>query len=175
MFSRSEERWQRRWEERSRPPVQRVTATASCEVRNYTPAEVWAFVRPAETSVLLNEDVIRAFTVPGTGPGVGEQQCTVSLVDGREAMSVLTVMAVEENHYAEVGNPDEPESGSRYEVQAAEGGTVYSATSWWDVPEGHPRKIYAECEGQLAAHLNKHVRRVKALLESGVLPRPASD
>ena len=62
---------------------------------------VWALVAPAKSSVLLASDTTaRAFTVPGTGPGVGEQHCHIDregqasiievaeLVPGRRAVAV---------------------------------------------------------------------------------------
>ncbi|MGO4494042.1 hypothetical protein AB4Y86_18370, partial [Arthrobacter sp. 2YAF22_2] len=39
--------------------------------------DVWSLIRPAESAVLLS-NAQKAFTVPGTPAGVGEQQCFVS-------------------------------------------------------------------------------------------------
>lgn len=42
------------------------------------PAEVWRFIRPAETTPMITPTARRGFTVPGTPDGIGEQQCFVS-------------------------------------------------------------------------------------------------
>lgn len=39
---------------------------------------VWSLIRPAESAVLLS-DAVKAFTVPGTPSGVGEQQLSVTV------------------------------------------------------------------------------------------------
>lgn len=57
----------------------------------HAPEDVWAVIRPAEASCLL-DDVDRAFTIPGTGGGVGEQQCFI-LSDG--SVSITEVVSEE--------------------------------------------------------------------------------
>lgn len=101
MFRRAEARWQQRWEART-TGTRRLSVVHEIKVRRHTPAQVWAFVRPAESAVLLAEDVVRAFTVPGTGPGVGEQQCFVTVDDGREVHNLVTVVAEDPDRFAEV-------------------------------------------------------------------------
>jgi hypothetical protein len=55
---------------------------------DHDPETVWALIRPAENSVLLL-DTQRAFTVPGTPIGVGEQQCFI----GRDGVvSIIEVI-----------------------------------------------------------------------------------
>ena len=64
----------------------------------HPPAVVWALVAPAEKSVLLlPEQVARAFTVPGTGPGLGEQQAHVDH-DGQA--SIIEIIEFEEGRRA---------------------------------------------------------------------------
>lgn len=58
-----------------------------------SPERVWALVHPAESSLVLAPDeTARAFTVPGTGPGLGEQQCHI---DHDGAASIIEVVELE--------------------------------------------------------------------------------
>lgn len=57
---------------------------------------VWALIRPAESAVLL-ADAQRAFTVPGTPSGVGEQQCFIRR-DG--SVSIIEVIGEESPWWA---------------------------------------------------------------------------
>jgi hypothetical protein len=62
------------------------------------PDVVWALVHPAESSLLLRPDqTARAFTVPGTGSGLGEQQVTIDH-DGQA--SVVEVIEYDEGRRA---------------------------------------------------------------------------
>ncbi len=45
--------------------TRRLSVVHEIEVRRHTPAQVWAFVRPAESAVLLAKDVVRAFARAG--------------------------------------------------------------------------------------------------------------
>lgn len=174
MFRRAEARWQQRWEART-TGAQRLSVVHEIEVRRHTPAQVWAFVRPAESAVLLAEDVVRAFIVPGTGPGVGEQQCFVMVEDGREVHHVVTVVAEEPNRFAEVTGHRQVDYGTRYEVEPSALGALYTTTSWMDVSVEAPRKALQEVQRAMDKHAAKHVQRVKTLLESGLIPVLSSD
>ena len=98
-----EQRWQQRWATRSEPAA--PTADHTRTFRLYEAAklrhsaeDVWELVRPAESSLLLSpETTARAFTVPGTGPGVGEQQMTIDH-DGQA--SLIEVIEVDEGRRA---------------------------------------------------------------------------
>src|SRR3954451_10067934 len=76
MFKRLEQRWERRRGNAAAIP-KRIQVTESVTVGRRSSEEVWAFIRPAESAVIIQEDIVRAFTVPGTGAGVGEQQCFI--------------------------------------------------------------------------------------------------
>src|SRR4051794_35604857 len=107
MFRRLEQRWERR-RRGAAAVVIRITVSESASVLGRSASEVWAFVRPAESAVLTEEDVVRAFTVPGTGPGVGEQQCFIRSVGDREEVHIMTIVALEEGKYAETVNNGVP-------------------------------------------------------------------
>lgn len=122
----------------------------------------------AESSVLISEDVVRAFTVPGTGPGVGEQQCTIVRVNGRDVPSVLTVTAYEEGVYAEtVSHTGDVTIYTRTEVAEHDGGTRLVLTSWLDADPSASAADVATTRQMLARHADNYVARVKVLLESG--------
>ena len=104
------ERWERRWRART-APHQRVAGNVRT-VRVFEaiklkqdPSQVWQLLAPAESSVLLTPDkTSRAFTVPGTGPGVGEQQCHVDH-DGQATIMEVVEFIEERRAVAVVVSP----------------------------------------------------------------------
>ncbi len=131
-------------------------------------------VHSAESALLTDPDTVRAFTVPGTGPGVGEQQCFIRREAGRDVPSLVTVMACQEAVFAETAyaSGDIP-CGSRYEVEPVDVGTRLVLRTWVDVPEGMPVDGPAT-QAALKDGVEAYVGRVKALLEApplaGLLP-----
>jgi hypothetical protein len=161
MFGRMEKRWERRWE----PVVTRLEARASRVIEGRAPAQVWEFIRPAESTVLIDPSVVRAFTVPGTGPGVGEQQCFVTRAGGREVARLVTVLAVEEGAFAEVASGDGLPQGCRFAVEEVDGGTRLMFSSWVQVPQGAPVDVRAT-QAAMNEQAQFYVARVKVLLEA---------
>lgn len=51
-----------------------VFAVESAVIRSASPEGVSRFMRPAELELLTQDGLLRAFTVPGTGPGKGEHR-----------------------------------------------------------------------------------------------------
>lgn len=164
MFKRLEQRWQGRWDGR-------VEGSASIVLPKLTPEQVWAFVRPAESAVLLDPDVVRAFTVPRTGPGVGEQQCFVTRdSSGREATTYIEVVAYQDGVFAEYRGTDQPvESASRVEVEAVDGGTCLTMTTWCVVPRIDPGTA-RKARGELEEQSRRYLARVHAILVAGFVP-----
>lgn len=154
----------------STEPV-RVETRATVVIEGSTPEQVWGFIRPAESAVLIQSDTIRAFTVPGTGPGVGEEQCFVSVVNGQEHIGKIKVTAEQPGGFAEAvtTNSQVPQT-SRWEVEAVEGGTRLTALSVTDLPAGLTPEWLAEHREAAQQGQDSYVRRVKALLESGSVP-----
>lgn len=75
------------------PTIYSVQATEAFEYDAHT---VWSLIRPAENAALLT-DAQRAFTVPGTPAGVGEQQCFI----GRDGTaSIIEVIGEESPKWA---------------------------------------------------------------------------
>ena len=75
-------------------------------VINRDPGFVWGLAWSPSTSVLLDEDVVRAFTVPGTPEGcLGEQQCTVvRQADGTQVATILEVVELDPGRRAVARN-----------------------------------------------------------------------
>ena len=90
-----------------------------------TRQEIWSFIKPAESSVLLDPDVVRGFSAPGA-KGVGEIQVFISVRDGVEQVSAIRVEQEIPNELAvtrTIGDPD-PSARSRDFLQDAGDGTT---------------------------------------------------
>jgi hypothetical protein len=147
----------------------RVTATATIVIERHTPEQVWAFIRPAETAVLMDPTTVRAFSVPGTGPGLGEEQCFVYDVDGSEQITKIRITAEAPADFVEavMTNAEVP-NGSRWEVAADGSGTRLTASMWMDLSAGVQREIIEAKRLAAQRAQEKYVRRVKQLLECGL-------
>jgi hypothetical protein len=78
----------------STPPT--TYSVQATEAFDHDAQTVWSLIRPAESAVLLT-DAQRAFTVPGTPTGVGEQQCFI----GRDGTaSIIEVIGEESPKWA---------------------------------------------------------------------------
>lgn len=59
-------------------PGLRMWSGSATEYIARPPDQVWAFIRPADTAPAIQPQVRRAFRVPGTPDGPGEQQCFIT-------------------------------------------------------------------------------------------------
>ena len=146
-------------------PVLRLwPATASVFIAR-SPDEVWAFIRPAETTPMIQPTVRRGFTVPGTPAGVGEQQCFISDAPlGALEAVIVEVVDEQPGRLAGVRNVTGPPVNQRYEVTHTVGGTqlTYSielSAMRWAAYHVHPKK-------QAAALAETYAAAVKRLVES---------
>ncbi|GGI01594.1 hypothetical protein ACFFGR_17095 [Arthrobacter liuii] len=89
------------------PKLHSLYASASY---NHDAHTVWSLIRPAESATFLS-DAQRAFTVPGTPPGVGEQQCFIRR-DG--SVSVIEVIGEEGPWWATTRPIAQDASNQRY-------------------------------------------------------------
>jgi hypothetical protein len=142
-------------------------ARASRVIEGCTREQVWAFVRPAESLVMIDPTVVRGFTVPGTGPGVGEEQCFIARHNGREVPRVVTVAAEEEPVSAEFTTADTTPQGTRLTLEDVPAGTRLTFASWLQVPEGAAVGVRAT-QAAMDEQAEFYVARVKALLEAGL-------
>jgi hypothetical protein len=93
---------------------------------------VWSLIRPAESAVLLS-DAQRAFTVPGTPVGVGEQQCFI----GRDgSVSILEVIGEESPWCATTRpiSPGEINSRSTYRLEPTSTGCTLTLGTVIELP-----------------------------------------
>lgn len=167
MFGRAEKRLEQRWEKRVQGPrFPPLVASASRVIEGRSREDVWRFVRPAESAVLCLPEVIKAFTVPDTGPGPGEQQVYIAVHDGHEYAILSTVIAVQEALYAEITSyqPGVP-ARSRYDLIDVVGGTRLRLSMWAD-PLPTLAVDRAATEAQMQRQAETYVLNVKAILEA---------
>ncbi|WP_426976340.1 hypothetical protein ACQCSU_16480 [Pseudarthrobacter sp. O4] len=123
---------------------------------------VWSLIRPAESAVLLS-DAQKAFTVPGTPAGVGEQQCFISR-DG--SVSIIEVIGEESPWWATTRPiaPGEMNSRSTYRLEPTPSGCTLTVGTVIEIPANaefadNPDKWW---ETQMRPYLN----RVKEVLSA---------
>ena len=121
---------------------------------------VWSLIRPAESAVLLS-DAHRAFTVPGTPAGVGEQQCFI----GRDgSVSLIEVVGEESPWWATTRtlSPTGPNTRHTYRLEP----TVTGCT----LTVGIVLELQASAEWSPAhkaawqTHTRQYLGRVKEML-----------
>jgi hypothetical protein len=121
---------------------------------------VWSLIRPAESAVMLS-DAQRAFTVPGTPAGVGEQQCFI----GRDgSVSLIEVVGEESPWWATTRtlSPAAPNTRQTYRLEP----TVTGCT----LTVGIVLEIEASAEWSPAhkawwqTHTRQYLDRVKEIL-----------
>lgn len=97
---------------KSPPQVFRAQESESYE---HDVGTVWALIRPAESATLLG-DARRAFTVPGTPTGVGEQQCFIA---GDGSVSIVEVVAEESERWSttRVVTPSEVDIRATFQLE----------------------------------------------------------
>lgn len=123
---------------------------------------VWSLIRPAESAVLLS-DALRAFKVPGTPSGVGEQQCFI----GRDgSVSIIEVIGEEGPWWATTRPiaPSEMNTRSTYRLEPTSFGCTLTVGTVFEVPAntefaGNPDEWW---EAQMRPYLS----RIKEVLSS---------
>lgn len=132
------------------------------EVYEHDAHTVWSLIRPAENAVLLS-DALRAFKVPGTPSGVGEQQCFI----GRDgSVSIIEVIG-EEGPWWATTRPiaaSEMNSRSTYRLEPTSSGCTLTVGTVIEVPAN------AEFAGNLDewwdAQIRPYLTRIKEVLSS---------
>ena len=87
---------------------------------SHEPETIWALIRPAEAAVLLGHSQ-RAFHVPGTLVGVGEQQCFIDS-DGRELIIEVVSERTGRSATTRIISPPNLPIESTYELRVTEAG-----------------------------------------------------
>lgn len=153
-----------------------VRASAVAVLQGVVPQEVWAFVRRAESSFLLDlpSDLSAAFTVAGTGPGVGEQQRFVYREGGTDVVATIEVTALEEGRWAEWRSVEEDSYTTRLEVALSEAGTDVTISARMLI-----EPFNAELARQtVASNCEQYAQRLEVLINRrhllpGFIPREA--
>jgi hypothetical protein len=139
---------------------------------NATPGEVWALIKPAETAMLLDPHVVKAFRVPGTPEGVGEMQGYISHRDGREQVQLVEVVEEVPERWALiriVGGPDEA-ARTAYRLTEIPGGTRLEQLLSVTVPASQ-LKAMNQLRQQYFAAAQAFLAKIKVLVEPPE-PRP---
>lgn len=146
------------------PALRMWPGTASVFIAR-PPEDVWSFIRPAETTPMIQPAVRRGFTVPGTPSGVGEQQCFISEAPhGALQAGIVEVAEEQPGRSAVARNVTGPPMSHSYEVSHTVGGTqlTYSielSAMRWAAYNVHPKK-------QAATAAEAYAAAVKRLVES---------
>lgn len=121
---------------------------------------VWSLIRPAESAVLLT-DAQRAFTVPGTPAGVGEQQCFIRR-DG--SVSIIEVIGEEGPWWATTRpvSPGEMKSRSTYRIEPTPTGCTLTLGTVIELPAN---EVLAEDPDQWwETQMRPYLNRIKDVL-----------
>lgn len=145
------------------PPVHYVGASTTIRASRQ---QVWDFIKPAENSVLVDADVVRAFRAPGR-EGEGEIQVFISVRDGVETVSALEVVHEIPQELAitrSIGDSDAAARGRDFLRDGDDGTTVLEHGSFFTLPAGAAGHL-PHYEQQYKLHARQYVERVKAFLE----------
>ena len=109
-------------------PVDRQRVSDHALLPGVTPQHVWDLIRPAEAA-LYDPAVLEAYVEPGTGPGVGEVQVSVTERDGVRTVTRNRVLHEEPPFLAitEVLDQEWPH-GLTYRLSEQDGGTCLRLT-----------------------------------------------
>lgn len=158
-------RWRQRKADAVSEPVETVTVSEQVVVAA-DPAWVWDLAWDPATSVLVSDNVERAFTVPGTpAGGVGEQQCSlVRQPDGTLVGVIAEVTECDPGHRAVTRSLSlaVPEQTTTVVSPLDQGGCVLRLRTEITVPSSAARAVREEYQ----AHNLRYLTRVKELAES---------
>jgi hypothetical protein len=128
---------------------------------------VWSLIRPAESAVLLS-DAVKAFTVPGTPSGVGEQQCFISR---NGSVSIIEVIGEESPWWATTRPIDQSEMNSRstYRLEPTPHGCTLTVGTVIEIPAN--AEFAVDPDEWWDAQMRPYLTRIKEVLSSGANPQ----
>jgi hypothetical protein len=141
------------------PTTHSVQAT---EEFSYDAQTVWSLIRPAENAVLLT-DVQRAFTVPGTPNGVGEQQCII----GRDGTASIIEVIGEESPWWATTRPLAPgkmNSRTTYTLEATPTGCTLTMGMVIELKAGD--RFAKDPQIWWESHAGRYLNRVNEILSA---------
>ncbi|MFP3459833.1 hypothetical protein R5O87_03155 [Arthrobacter globiformis] len=123
---------------------------------------VWSLIRPAESAVLLS-DVQKAFTVPGTPLGVGEQQCFIRR-DG--SVSIMEVIGEEGPWWSTTRSiaPGETNNRSTYRIEPTASGCTLTVSAIVELPVN--AEIAGGADEWWQSQMRPYLTRVKEVLSA---------
>jgi hypothetical protein len=142
-------------------PTKTYSAQAT-EAFDYDAQTVWSLIRPAESAILL-ADAQRAFTVPGTPIGVGEQQCFI----GRDgAVSIIEVIGEESPWWATTRpvTSDKTNSRSTYTLEPTPTGCTLTMGTVLELPAG--AHVAEDPQNWWESHARLYMKRVNEVLSA---------
>lgn len=140
-------------------PMTTYSAYAT-ETYDFDAHTVWSLIRPAESAVLLT-DVQRAFTVPGTPPGVGEQQCFI----GHDGSASIVEIIGEESPWWATTRPVTPSPWnmrSTYKIEPTTTGCTLTMGVIVEMPAN--TTLAAGPQDWWETHSRPYLKRVKEVL-----------
>ncbi len=149
----------RRWAERP----DRTLRLQEAVKLPHTPAEVWALIVPAEYALVLSPRTVRAFTVPGTPAGVGQQQCFVDLDGNTTIIEVTEYLEARHATVQQVSPRPSVPFRSTYDLHPLEAGCILTVGLEGEAPSGSywPRSLERDWRRQQQDYLDR-VRRALA-------------
>lgn len=169
-------RLSQRWYERQKRARQERPTTIVVERSTdiaRPPQDVWEFLGPAEHAAFTDPTVVRAFRVPGTPDGVGEQQAFVHRVNGREVIKMLEVIESRPGELAvarRIGSGGSADGErSWWRLTPSESGTRLTYGTEYHLP-AHTWSQREMVEREAGDHQEKYLDRVRAILHSGWNP-----
>lgn len=127
---------------------------------------VWSLIRPAESAVLLS-DAVKAFTVPGTPSGVGEQQCFISR---NGSVSIIEVIGEESPWWATTRPIDQSEMNNRstFRLEPTPQGCTLTVGTVIEIPAN--AEFAVNPDEWWDAQMRPYLTRIKDVLSSGSNP-----
>lgn len=141
----------------------RTCSTHASETYEHDAHTVWSLIRPAESAVFLS-DTQKAFTVPGSPIGVGEQQCFIRR-DG--TASVIEVIG-EEGPWWAITRPIAPsdiDSRTTYRIHPVENGCTLTVGTVLEIPAN--ADFAADPDEWWENQMRPYLNRVKEVLTDG--------
>jgi hypothetical protein len=123
---------------------------------------VWSLIRPAESAVLLS-DVQKAFTVPGTPLGIGEQQCFIRR-DG--SVSIMEVIGEESPWWSTTRSiaPGETNNRSTYRIEPTASGCTLTVSAVVELPVN--AEIAGGADEWWQSQMRPYLTRVREVLSA---------
>jgi hypothetical protein len=123
---------------------------------------VWSLIRPAESAALLS-DVQKAFTVPGTPLGVGEQQCFIRR-DG--SVSIMEIIGEESPWWSTTRSiaPGETNTRSTYRIEPTASGCTLTVSAIIELPAN--AEIAGGADEWWQSQMRPYLTRVKEVLSA---------